>query len=177
MKTRESPPIFGVDKSELQKLKHLKEECNGKDCKSLTNKLDDYIAARTRSKARLETNKAIMSKALEAGGDLSTSESLATAFLMLGITESSASALMTFGVKEAETIEKTCTTEPEPATYQAALQSPQAEKWKEAMRQEWQSLVENQTFETVEGNHKGISPNKLTDKIKSTEEPIGCDNQ
>jgi hypothetical protein len=117
-----------------------------------------------------------MSKALEAGGDLSTSESLATAFLMLGITESSASALMTFGVKEAETrVEKTYTTEHEPATYQAALKSPQADKWKDAMRQEWQSLVENQTFETVEGNHQGsISPNKITDKIMSTEEPIGC---
>jgi len=115
-----------------------------------------------------------MSKALEAGGDLTSSESLATAFLMLGITESPASALMTFGVKEAETIEKTHTTEHEPATYEAALKSPQAEKWKEAMRQEWQSLIENQTFETVEGSHKGISPNKLTDKSKSTEEPIGC---
>jgi hypothetical protein len=117
-----------------------------------------------------------MSKALEAGGDLSTSESLATAFLMLGITESSASALMTFGVNEAETrVEKTYTIEHEPATYQAALKSPQADKWKDAMRQEWQSLVENQTFETVEGNHQdSISPNKITDKIMSTEEPIGC---
>jgi hypothetical protein len=115
-----------------------------------------------------------MSKALEAGGDLSPSESLTTTFLMLGNTESSVSALMTFGVKEAETIEKTYTTEPEPATYQAALRSTQADKWKEAICQEWQSLVENQTFETVEGNHKGISPNKLTDLIKSMEEPIEC---
>jgi hypothetical protein len=136
---------------------------------------DDYVSVCTRSKGRLETNKAIMSKALEAGGDLTSSASLATAFLMLGITESPASALVTFGVKEDKTIEKTSTIQHESATYQAALKIPQAEKWKEAMRQEWQSLVENQTFETiVEGNQQGVSPYKITDKIKSTEKPIGC---
>jgi hypothetical protein len=115
-----------------------------------------------------------MSMALEAEGDLNPSESLTTTFLMLGIMKRSASSLMTFGVKEAETIEKTCTTEHETATYQVALKSPQACKWKEAMHLERQSLEENQTFEIVEGKYQGISPNKVTDKMKSTEEPIGC---
>jgi len=64
---------------------------------------------------------------------------------MLGITESSASALFTFNTAEVES-SKITEDEEEPATYQAALKSPQAEKWKEAMQQEWQALIENQTF-------------------------------
>jgi hypothetical protein len=65
----------------------------------------DYIATRIRSKVRLlETNKTIMSKAHEEGGDLTSSERLASAFLTLKITEISK--------HEAET---------EPLTYEAAL--------------------------------------------------------
>jgi hypothetical protein len=48
---------------------------------------NEYVSARTRSKARLETNKAIMTKAHEEGGDLTSSECLASAFLLLGIAE------------------------------------------------------------------------------------------
>jgi len=43
----------------------------------------------TRSKVRLETNKAIMTKAHEEGGDLTSSERLASAFLLLRIAETS----------------------------------------------------------------------------------------
>jgi len=50
---------------------------------------NEYVSARTRSKARLETNKAIMSKAHEEGGDFTSSEHLASAFLLLGIAEAS----------------------------------------------------------------------------------------
>jgi len=50
---------------------------------------NEYVSARTRSKARLETNKAIMTKAHEEGGDLTSSERLASAFLLLGIAETS----------------------------------------------------------------------------------------
>ena len=50
---------------------------------------NEYISARTRSKERLEINKAIMSKAHEEGGDVTSSEHLASAFLLLGITETS----------------------------------------------------------------------------------------
>jgi len=74
-----------------------------------------------------------MSKAHEEGGDLMSSERLASAFLSLGIAET-------------EQID-----ENEPLTYQAALRSPQARKWKEAMRQEWQAFVENRTFDVVQG--------------------------
>jgi len=49
----------------------------------------DYVSARTCSKARLDTNKAIMSKAHEEGGDWTSSEHLASAFLLLGIAEAS----------------------------------------------------------------------------------------
>jgi len=69
---------------------------------------NDYVSAQTRSKERLETNKAIMSKVREEGGDLTSSEHLASAFLTLGIAET-------------EMID-----ESEPLTYKAALESPQA---------------------------------------------------
>ena len=48
---------------------------------------NEYVSARTRSNARLETNKAIMSKAHEEGGDMTSSERLASAFLLLGISD------------------------------------------------------------------------------------------
>ena len=76
-------------------------------------------------------NKAIISKAHEEGGDLMSSECLASAFLTLGIGET-------------EPID-----ESEPLTYKAPLQSPQARQWKEAMSQDWQVLVENHTFDIV----------------------------
>jgi len=86
---------------------------------------------------------------------------------MLGITESSASALFTFNTAEVES-SKITEDEDEPATYQAALKSPQAEKWKEAMQQEWQTLIENQTFDTVEENLYRVHRNE------PMQEPIGC---
>ena len=49
---------------------------------------NEYVSARTRSKTRLESNKAIMSKAHEEGGDMTSSECLASAFLLLGIGDS-----------------------------------------------------------------------------------------
>ena len=89
----------------------------------------DYVSARTRSKARIELNKAIIGKAHEEGGDLTSSESLASAFLMLSITENPASALLTFeeiSEPDIEIMEKIreSEAEKEPATYMAALQSP-----------------------------------------------------
>ena len=42
---------------------------------------NEYVSARTHSKARLETNEVIMSKAHEEGGDMTSSERLASAFL------------------------------------------------------------------------------------------------
>jgi hypothetical protein len=93
---------------------------------------------------------------------------------MLGITENPASALLTFRVSEPdiEIIEniRESEAEKEPATYTAALQSPQANEWKEAMHQEWQALIENHTFDVVAG--KGKAPDTSTDQ--AVEEPIGC---
>jgi len=44
--------------------------------------------------------------------------------------------------------------ENEPATYEAALRSPQAREWEEAMCQEWQALIENHTFDAVGRNYR-----------------------
>jgi len=116
-----------------------------------------------------------MSKASEEGVDLRSSENLATAFLMLGITESPASALLTFKIAEVEST-KIPEDEYEPATYQAALKSPQAEKWKEAMQQEWQALIENETFDIVKENqHTGASGLlRRVGRSKFMEVPISC---
>ena len=108
---------------------------------------NEYVSARTRSKARLETNKAIMSNAHEEGGDVTSSERLASAFLLLGIAEISEDEAEIKPIIEPTIIE--CKNESEPLTYKAALQSPQARQWKEAMCQEWQALVENHTFDIV----------------------------
>jgi len=95
-----------------------------------------------------------MSKAHEEGGDLVSSERLASAFMSLGIAEPT---------NEAEI-------EPETSTYKAALRSPQARQWKEAMRQEWQALVDNHTFDIVAKGNTVHTP--MTDR--TVEEPIGC---
>jgi hypothetical protein len=125
---------------------------------------NDYVSSRTRSKARLEANEQTMSKAHEEGGDLTSSERLASAFLSLGISESPND--------EAE-VDLINGPENEPRTYNAALRSPQAREWKEAMRQEWQALVENHTFDIVQGTKSG---NTVDESMADTaiEEPIGC---
>jgi len=108
---------------------------------------NEFVSARTRSKAHLETNKAIMSKAHEEGGDVTSSERLGSAFLLLRIGETSEDEAEIEPIIESTTVE--CENESEPLTYKAALRSPQARQWKEAMRQEWQALVENHTFDIV----------------------------
>ena len=80
---------------------------------------NEYVSARTHSKARLETNKEIMSKAHEEGGVFTSSEHLASTFPLLGIAEASEDE-----AKMELTIE--CKNESEPLTYKAALRSPQA---------------------------------------------------
>jgi len=75
---------------------------------------NEYISTRTCSKVHLEINKAIMNKAHEEGGDVTSSEHLASAFLLLGITETS----------EDDAVEPTsveCENESEPLTYKAAI--------------------------------------------------------
>jgi len=104
-----------------------------------------------------------MRKAHEEGGDFTSSERLASAFLVLAITESSNDEA------EAETINRP---ENEPTTYLAALRSPQAREWKEAMRQEWNALVEDHTFDVVQGT-KGNAAHESTIDIPM-EELIGC---
>ena len=135
---------------------------------------NEYISARTRSKARLEINKAIMSKAHEEGGDVTSSEHLASAFLLLGMTETSEDEAEIQPIIESDTIEsatsKSLDNESEPLTYRAALRSPQARQWEEPMHQEWQALVENDTFDIVKKGNVVQTP--ITDRIE--EEPIGC---
>jgi len=117
-----------------------------------------------RSKARLKTNKAIMTKAHKEGGDLTSSERLPCTFLLLGIAE------MSGDIGEIEPIVES-SNESESSTYKVALESPQASEWKEAMHQEWQALVENHTFDIVsKGNNTMYKPMADT----AVEEPIRC---
>jgi len=117
---------------------------------------NEYVSARTRSKTHIKTNKDIMSKAHQEGGDFTSSEHLASAFLLLRITN------------ETTTIE--CENVSKPLTYKAALRSPQARQWKEAMHQEWQVLVENHIFDIVGKGDTVHTP--MTDR--TVEEPIEC---
>jgi len=84
---------------------------------------NEYVSARTCSKAPLGTNKEIISKAHEEGGDLTSSQHLASAFLLFGIAKAS---------KDKAEMELTieCKNKSEPLTYKAALRSPQARQWK-----------------------------------------------
>jgi len=113
-----------------------------------------------------------MSKAHEEGGDFTSLEHLASAFLLLGITETSEGEAQP--IIEPDTIEsaanKSLNNESEPLTYKAALRTPQARQWKEAIRQEWQALVENHTFDIVAKGNTVHTP--TTDR--TVEEPIGC---
>ena len=120
-----------------------------------------------------------MSKAHEEGGDLVSSERLASAFMGLGIAEPTDD---TEGLRIAEPTDDTeglgiaeptddAEIEPEPSTYKAALRSPQARQWKEAMRQEWQVLVDNHTFDIVA---KGNTVHMPTTDSRTVEEPISC---
>jgi len=127
---------------------------------------NDYVSTRTHSKAHLETNKAIMSKAHEEGGDVTSSEHLASTFLLLGIPETSEDEIEPI-IKSA-TIE--CEKESEPLTYKAALRSPQGKEWQDAIHQEWQALMENHTFDIMAKGNSVHTP--MTDR--TVEEPIGC---
>jgi len=50
---------------------------------------NEYVSAQTCSKARLESNEAIISKTHKEGGDVTFSERLASPFLLLVITKTS----------------------------------------------------------------------------------------
>jgi len=71
---------------------------------------------RTRRKARLGTNKAITSKAHEEGGDLTSSERLASTFLLLGIAEPSEDEAETEPIDGSQPNNKS-----EPLVYKAGL--------------------------------------------------------
>jgi UDP-2,3-diacylglucosamine pyrophosphatase LpxH len=129
----------------------------------------DYVSTRTRSKISLEMNKAIMSKSHEEGGGLMSSERLASAFLLLGIADTSENESEIEPIVESESMSG-LDNESEPLTYKAALQSSHAKEWKEVMRQQWQALVENHTVDIV---LKGNTVHKPMANV-AVEEPIGC---
>jgi hypothetical protein len=110
-----------------------------------------------------------MSKAHEEGGDLMSSERLASAFLLLGIADTSENESEIEPIVESESVSG-LDNESEPLTYKAALQSSHAKEWKEAMRQEWQALVDNHTFDIVAKGSTAQTP--IADI--PVEEPIGC---
>jgi hypothetical protein len=116
-----------------------------------------------------------MNKAHEDGGDLMSSERLASAFLTLGIATTSEDEAGEAEIDVEPGTNNTTDdhdTENDPLTYQAALRSPQATQWKEAMRQEWQALVENHTFDVVK-EIRGNTIEKSRIDVAAGE-PIGC---
>ena len=85
----------------------------------------DYVSTRTRSKARLGTNKAIMSKESEEGGDSMSPERLASVFLMFGIVETSEDEAENEPIDGSQPDNQS-----KPLTFGAALRRPHAMKWK-----------------------------------------------
>jgi len=82
---------------------------------------NDYVSAWTRSKVRLETNKAIMSKAHEEGGDSTSSVHLASSILLLGIAKASEDEAEIEIEPTMESITVECDNKSKPPTYKAAL--------------------------------------------------------
>jgi len=120
---------------------------------------NEYVSARTHSKA------------YEEGGDVTSSECLASAFVLLGIAEISEDEAEIEPIIQPTTVEcenesesiiepitVKCKNKSEPLTYKAALRSPQARQWKEARCQEWQALVENHTFDIIEKGNTVHTP-------------------
>jgi hypothetical protein len=83
----------------------------------------------------MQANAEIINNALRTGGGSST-EVFAAALLSDAITESD----------EAE-VDAEATLFNDPVNYQDAMSRPDAEEWKEAMKEEWHALLENNTFQ------------------------------
>ena len=112
---------------------------------------------------------------------MTSSEHLASALLLLGITETTDNEInpIILGITESSNdeikpiIDSTtteCENESESLNYKATLRRLQAREWKEAMHQEWQILVENHTLDIVAKGNTVHTP--ITDR--TVEEPIGC---
>jgi hypothetical protein len=86
------------------------------------------------SKGRVSVNKGIINDAMQAGGDISTEK---IAIAMLSSTDNDGND------DEANFYN-------DPISIEEALARPDANKWKEAMKEEWQALLENNTFKAFE---------------------------
>ena len=113
----------------------------------------DFVAHRTRSKARLVGNGLLMRAANLAGG---ANEPSIEALLARACVTTADPILRDHQQLEFDTF-----IQDDPLSYEAAIASTDAEKWKDSMRQEWNSILENQTFKAFEEG------GELT--------PIGCD--
>ena len=102
----------------------------------------DFVAHRTRSKARLVRNGLLMRAANIAGGDgvLSLEAHLAMAYPTTVETSPG----------NHERLEFDTLFHDDPISYEAAIASPDVDRWKESMKQEWNSILENQTFRAFE---------------------------
>jgi hypothetical protein len=101
----------------------------------LQTELDALITRRDISKLRIPVNTEIINNALRTGGGSNT-EVFAAALLSDAITESD----------EAE-VDAEATLFNDPVNYQDAMSRPDADEWKEAMKEEWHALLENNTFQ------------------------------
>jgi hypothetical protein len=99
----------------------------------------DTLHRREVSKGRVSVNKGIINDAMQAGGDIST-EKLAIALLSCSYPEPNTD---NGDDNEANFYN-------DPTSIEEALARPDANKWKEAMKEEWQAPLENNTFKAFE---------------------------
>jgi hypothetical protein len=102
-------------------------------------KFTDTPHRREVSKGRVSINKGIINDAMQAGGDIST-EKIAIAMLSSSYPEQTND----HGDDNEANLYN------DPTSIEEALARPDANKWKEAMKEEWQALLENNTFKAFE---------------------------
>lgn len=102
----------------------------------------DFVAHRTRSRAQLASNAESMRAAdlTAEGGVPSVEVLLTTAYMINAVPSPENPGLPDFDMLLLD----------DPSSYEAAIASPDVDRWKQSMREEWNSILENQTFRAFE---------------------------
>lgn len=138
----------------------------------LAGRVGDFVAHRTRSRARVMQNEETVRVAsLAQGAALGEAEALLTSFYL---------ELDPNLAKNCEPSDFEAILHDDPSTYVAAMASPDAPRWKQSMLEEWNSILENQTFKAFEEGDSltpvgtSLSAGKLTPlSCPITVKPIG----
>lgn len=108
-----------------------------------------YISRQDKSKSRRVHNAHVVNTANQTGGEVAPSERLVSAML----SEAFAAMIVTNGDHEddgAHGLEKSAYFSADPTSYAEAIRGPNQAYWKAAMREEWNSLLEMNTFQIYE---------------------------